>query len=208
MRTNFSETAPPVNSRFTRSFCLATLLFFTGVATARTQTVQWTTNYYAVTGSDFRAIRRSIENARPWPEPFDGDTRWTLTWKFNFHETAAGCALASFSTTTIITTTMPRWTPPPEVLPEVKERWTRYYTNLLAHETGHARFALAAAAEVRQRLGETPAQANCDQLKQVINERAEKVVDDYRAREKEYDRRTDHGRNTEGGPLRGPGPGR
>ncbi len=206
MRTNFSATAPPVNSRFTRSFCLATLLIFTGVATARTQTVQWTTNYYAVTGSDFRAIRRSIDTARPWSDPFDGDTRWTVTWRFNFTENAGGCALSGFSTTTKITTTMPRWTPPPDVLPETKERWTRYYTNLLAHETGHARLALAAAAEVRQRLGEASAQANCDQLKNVLNDQANRVVEDHRAREKEYDRRTDHGRNTEGSPRRGPGP--
>lgn len=200
MRTIFSETAPPVNSRFSRSLGLATLLIFTGVATARTQTVQWTTNFYAVTGSDFRAIRRSIDTARPWPDPFDGDTRWSVTWRFNSTENAGGCALSGVSTTVKITITMPRWTPPPEVLPEVKDRWTRYYTNLLAHETGHARLALAAAAEVRQRLGETPAQTNCDQLKRVTNERAEKVVDDYRAREKEYDRRTDHGRNSAGRP--------
>ena len=176
-------------------FHLTVVLVFSALACVRAQTVQWTTNFYNVTGADFRDLRRSIENARPWPEPFDGDTRWTVTWKFNFHETAAGCALASFSTTTKITTTMPRWTPPPDVRPETKERWTRYYTNLLAHETGHARLALAAAAEIRQRVGEAPAQASCDQLKRLLNERAEKVVADYRAREKDYDRRTDHGRN-------------
>ena len=184
------------------------LLWVFFAAYSGAQTVQWTTNFYPVTGADFRDIRRSMETTRPWPEPFDGDTRWTLTWKFNFHETAVGCTLASFSTTTIITTTLPRWTPPPDVRPETKERWTRYYTNLLAHETGHARLALAAAAEVRQRLGEASAQANCDQLRTLLNDRANRVVENYRAREKEYDRRTDHGRNSESGPPRGPGPGR
>ena len=186
-----------MNVRSLRTLVPALILAFAAVTTARAQIVQWTTNYYAVTGADFRAIRRSIESARPWSEAFDGDTRWTVTWKFNFHETAAGCALTGFSTTTKITTTMPRWTPPPEVRPETKERWTRYYTNLLAHETGHARLALAAAAAIRQRLGETPAQADSDRLKQVVNERAEKVVADHRAREKDYDRRTDHGRKAE-----------
>jgi len=200
MRTNFPEMASLVNSRFIPSLCLAIGLAFCAAFTARAQMVQWTTNYYSVTGTDFREIRRSIETARPWKDPFDGDTRWTVTWKFNFTENAAGCSGSSFSTTTKITTTMPRWTPPADVLPEMKELWTRYYTNLVAHETGHARLALAAAAEIRQRLGETAAQANCDQLKRVINERAEKVVADYRAREKEYDRRTDHGRNSAGRP--------
>ena len=95
---------------------------------------------------------------------------------------------------------MPRWTPPTDVAPETKERWTRYYTNLLQHETGHARIALAAAAEVRQRLGTVGTQPNCEALKAVMNQRAEKVVDDYRAREKEYDRRTNHGNNPTGTP--------
>lgn len=194
------KTRRPVNFPPLHWFHLTMVLAFCALASVRAQTVQWTTNFYNVTGADFRDLRRSIENARPWKEGFDGDTRWTVTWKFNFHETAIGCALASFSTTTKITTTMPRWTPPPDVPPETKERWTRYYTNLLAHETGHARLALAAAAEIRQRLGETPAQANCEQLKQLVNARAEKVVADYRAREKDYDRRTDHGRNSPGRP--------
>jgi predicted secreted Zn-dependent protease len=180
---------------------LPLLLLLLGVVAANlpAQSVQWTTNFYNVTGADFRDIRRSIERARPWPEAFDGDTRWTVNWKFNFQETPAGCALTSLSTATKITTTMPRWTPPPDVLPETKERWTRYYTNLLAHEAGHARLALAAAAEIRQQLPTMPAQPACDSLRQLINERAEKIVADHRAREKDYDRRTDHGRNVGGG---------
>jgi predicted secreted Zn-dependent protease len=198
MRTIFFQAGFAVNFQFISKLASALAFIFSFAIVAEAQTVQWTTNYYAVTGADFREIRRSMERARPWKEPFDGDTRWTITWRFNFTENAAGCALSSFSTTTQITTTMPRWTPPTNVMPEVKERWTRYYTNLLAHETGHARFALAAAAEIRKRIGETPAQASCDQLKHLINERAGKVMDDYRAREKEYDRRTDHGRNTDG----------
>ena len=200
MRTNFfSETASSVNFRLRfrprLGFSLTLLLALIAALRLHAQTVQWTTNYYAVTGADFREIRRSMETARPWPEAFDGDTRWTVTWKFSFQETAAGCALASLSTVTKITTTMPRWTPSPDVRPEMKERWTRYYTNLLAHETGHARLALAAAAEIRQRLPATPAPAGCDSFQQLLNERAEKIVADHRAREKDYDRRTDHGRN-------------
>ena len=197
MRTNFfPEPASPVNFR-----PLPLLLLLLGVVAAKlpAQSVQWTTNFYNVTGADFRDIRRSIERARPWPEAFDGDTRWTVNWKFNFQETPAGCALTSLSTVTKITTTMPSWTPPPDVLPDTKERWTRYYTNLLAHETGHARLALAAAAEIRQQLQTMPAQPACDSLRQLINERAEKIVADHRAREKDYDRRTDHGRNVGGG---------
>jgi predicted secreted Zn-dependent protease len=177
---------------------LAGLVF--GAASAPAQMVQWTTNYYSVTGANFREIRQSIAASRPWNDSFDGDTRWTISWNFTSSGSAAGCFAISVSTTTKITTTMPRWTPPTDVAPETKERWTRYYTNLLQHEIGHARIALAAAAEERQRLSALGTQPNCDALKGVINDRAGKVVDDYRAREKEYDRRTNHGNSPPGTP--------
>jgi predicted secreted Zn-dependent protease len=211
MRTNFFQSFPtePFRTVNFRPFARFLLLALLGTGlTAAAQTVQWTTNFYNVTGADFREIRRSIERARPWPEPFDGDTRWTVTWRFTFKDSPAGCTLAGLQTATTITTTMPRWTPPPDVLPEVKERWTRYYTNLLAHEAGHGRFALAAAAEIRQRTQTLSPAGDCDALKRQINQAAGQIIEAYRTREKEYDRRTDHGRNTGGGPPRGPGPGR
>ena len=155
--------------------------------------VVWTTNYYSVTGANFREIRQSIAASHPWQDGFDGDTRWGVDWKFSLTEAASGCSCTSFSTTTKIVTTLPRWTPPTNAFPEVKEQWTRYFTNLAQHEAGHARIGIAAAIEVGKSLSQTGAQPNCEELKRTINERAGKIVDDYRAREKEYDRRTAHG---------------
>jgi predicted secreted Zn-dependent protease len=156
--------------------------------------VAWTTNFYAVTGTNFREIRASMAKARPWNDPFDGDTRWEVTWKFTAVQSPGGCSCSSFSTAIAITTTLPRWTPPAGVLPQVKEQWTRYFTNLAQHETGHARLGLAAAAEIQRRIAAVGIQPGCAQLKQLINERANQAIADYRRREREYDERTDHGR--------------
>jgi predicted secreted Zn-dependent protease len=52
---------------------------------------------------------------------------------------------------------------------------------------------MASAVEISRQINTLGVQADCDRLKRMINEQAEKVVDDYRAREKEYDRRTEHG---------------
>jgi predicted secreted Zn-dependent protease len=155
--------------------------------------VVWTTNYYSVTGANFREIRQSIAASRPWQDGFDGDTRWNVDWKFTLAETANGCSCASFSTTTKIVTTLPRWQPPADLLPLVKEQWTGYFTNLAQHEAGHARIGIAAGVEVGKRISEAGVQPDCDRAKRALNERAEKVVNNYRAREKEYDRRTAHG---------------
>ena len=162
--------------------------------------VVWTTNFYSVTGASFREIRRSIAASRPFQDGFDGDTRWNVDWKFTLADTGNGCSCTSFSTTTKIVTTLPRWTPPTNVFPEVKEQWTRYFTNLAQHEAGHARIGIAAATEVGRSISQSGAHPACEQLKRTINERAARIVDDYRAREKEYDRRTAHGNKSPDSP--------
>jgi predicted secreted Zn-dependent protease len=174
------------------------LLFAVGVSAHAQNSVSISTNFYAASGSNFREIRRSIEQARPWKDNFDGDTRWEINWKYTTTQGPGGCTPSGFSTTTKIVVTLPRWTPPPDVLSEVKTQWTRYFTNLAQHEAGHARLGLAAAAEVQKQIAGVGTQADCAQLRQLINDRANAVVADYRRREVEYDKRTDHGRQPAG----------
>ena len=161
--------------------------------TARAQTVYWTTNFYSVTGANWREIRQSIAGARPWRDGFDGDTRWAIKWQFSTAQNPGGCYCTRFATTTTITTTLPRWTPPTNIFPQVKEQWTRYFTNLAQHEAGHARIGIAAAAEIQRQVAALGVHSDCQQLGAAVNEAADKVIHDYREREKEYDRRTQHG---------------
>lgn len=167
-----------------------------GAGAAQAQnTTTWTTNFYNVTGASFREIRESMARSRPWKDDFDGDTRWDIRWSFRYAARAGGCAVSSHSVTTKIVTTMPRWTPPTNVDPAVKEQWTRFYTSLWQHEAGHGSIGMVAAAEVNKKLAEVPAQPECEALARKVDEAANRVLSDYKAREKEYDRRTDHGRN-------------
>lgn len=182
-------------SSFSRlGFRLLVFLVLVNVAARAQSTVVWTTNFYAVTGANFREIREAIAKARPWRDSFDGDTRWDIRWTFTTAPSTSGCSCSNFRTSTKITTTLPRWTPPPDVLAPVKEQWTRYFTNLAEHEAGHARLGLAAAAEVQRQIARVGTQPDCAQVKQIVNERASQVVADFRRREREYDERTDHGR--------------
>ena len=178
------------------------LTWLAATVASHAQPVHWTTNFYSVTGSNFREIRQSIERSRPWKDSFDGDTRWTVGWNFNLTQTPAGCSFTSFRTTTTIVTTMPRWTPPPDIAPEVKGQWTRYFTNLLQHEVGHARIGMAAAAEVDKQIRQMTSTSDCETLRRAINERAERIVEEHRARDREYDRQTNHGRQTNDPPWR------
>jgi predicted secreted Zn-dependent protease len=179
--------------------CLVAAL---GCARAGAQSVTWTTNFYSVTGSNFREIRQSITESRPWKDSYDGDTKWRIQWSYQLNQTSGGCTCNSLITRTTITTTMPRWTPPADVLPEVKEQWTRYFTNLLQHEVGHARIGMAAATEIRRQIAQLAPADDCETLKKSIDEKARRIVDAHHAQDGIYDEQTNHGRPRDEPPFR------
>ena len=160
----------------------------------------WTTNFYAVTGANFREIRQSIDRSRPWKDSFDGVTHWNIEWRCQLNPSPDGCSGSGHATQTKIVTTLPRWTPPAGVAPEVKAQWTRFFVALAQHEAGHARIGRAAAAKVDATIRQVGAQPDCDAVQRLINERAERVLAEHRRQDEEYDRRTDHGRKPAGTP--------
>lgn len=184
--------------RFARSIWLALGALLAGVAGLRAAetgtSVQWITNYYAVTGATPREIRFSITQARPWKTRFtwDGFTDWKVTWRFETSREADGCRVANFRPVAVITTTLPRWTPPPGVAPEVRQAWQQYSVALVQHETVHARYAFAAVEEMNRKVPALPIMP-CDELAERINQLANQIMDDYRRREKDYDKRTNNG---------------
>lgn len=160
----------------------------------------WTTNFYTVTGASFREIRQSIDRSRPWKDPFDGITHWNVEWRCQLNPSPSGCSASGFTTQTKIVTTLPRWTPPIGVAPEVKAQWTRFFVALVQHETGHARIGRAASVKVDETIRQVGTQPDCEAVKREINERAERVLAEHRRQDVEYDRRTDHGRKPVGTP--------
>lgn len=160
--------------------------------------VTWTTNSYPVTGTNFRQIHESIAAARRGSDDFAGETRWSVEWSFRFNQGASHCSCTSVRTATKIVTTLPRWISAAHASQETRERWTKFFVALGQHEAGHAQIGIAAANEVGKIIAAVPPQSDCDQLTKRINESAERVLDEYRRREREYDRVTDHGRRPSG----------
>jgi predicted secreted Zn-dependent protease len=157
--------------------------------------LHWTTNYYSVTGATLAEIRLSLNQSRPWKNKFrtDGYTAWRIDWQFNVTTSAGGCRCSSFTTTTAITITLPRWTAPTNASQSVHQIWERYITALGRHEAGHAQIARSAADEIHKRVNALGEGSNCDGLKQTINDLADGLLVDFRRRDAEYDQRTNHG---------------
>ena len=158
-------------------------------------TLAVTTNFYQVYGITARQLRESIEQSRPWKDDAgrDADTRWKIEWSFRFKPTEQSCQLEAITTKTTITLTLPKWTATAQVPPALGQRWTNYLHALNKHEEGHKQFAHATAAEIRKRVKALKPEPTCDALSASINSTAENVVKEFRRKETDYDRTTDHG---------------
>ena len=122
------------------------------------------------------------------------------------HGIRGECRVASFSTKTTLTLTLPRWSAPTNADFATRSEWRRYITALAQHELGHAQFAQLAAAGVRKMLSEATAAADCGPLKKRLNADCNTVVENFKKRDQEYDARTRHG-ETQGAALIVPKPG-
>ena len=182
------------------------LLLVLGPSSAVAQsTVVRKTNYYAMTGSSLRHIQDSLRQTRPWKDNSGRDavTEWYVQWHANY-TTANGsaCQCVSFTTTTTITFTLPRWVPPTNTPPEVRAAWAKYISALELHEAGHADLAISAAAEMHKRINEIGSDLDCITLRARVQSECKAVLDSHRAQERDYDRRTRHGA-TQGATFRG-----
>ena len=159
------------------------------------QQVSCKTNYYAVTGSDVRELHQSFRNARPWRDTsgHDGFTVWTINWQFSTSYYGALCRLTTFTTTTAINITLPRWIMPTNASDSLKTEWARYIQALGQHEYGHAQLALAAAAEMQKGVKQVAEDASCDTLKQRLGSVCDGILQKYKQMDDAYDQRTEHG---------------
>ena len=157
--------------------------------------VQWTTNYYRVGGDMLPEIHQSLREGRPWKgkSAQDGLTDWRVEWRFELRRSENGCQIHQFTTTTTIVITLPRWTASTNAAPGVRQKWARYIAALNQHEAGHAKIGLAVAAELRKQVEKIREEQSCETLKETLNALGWRVVDDFKTKDKDYDRTTQHG---------------
>jgi predicted secreted Zn-dependent protease len=197
-----------ISGRLLSLFLTIVLVASAACASDAQNTLLWSTNYYPVSGTDTDELRASMHRSKPWKEESDmallvGLTTWHIEWRFKVTPTPNGCRCSSFTTRTAITNTLPRWLPPTNAPPQLKTVWTRFATALGQHEDGHSRLALAAVAEMHKQVKALGENSDCDALKRSINEVAQRTLAEFRKRDLEYDRTTNHG-VTQGASLSNP----
>jgi predicted secreted Zn-dependent protease len=176
-------------------WCVVSVLSL-GTSMARAQSgASWSTNHYAVVGETVKEIQRSIDRARPWKREHShaAFTDWSIRTRFAVVAFEGGYRCSGFTTQTSIRITMPQWRESEAATEEVQSEWKRFHEALLQHEAGHGQIALAAAAEMHRQVAAIGVEPDQTALKQRVEQLVEQVTSEYRRRETEYDRLTEHG---------------
>ena len=129
----------------------------------------------------------SMHRQRP-PEGY-GVTRSFFSWTTRWEPVAGVCRVTQSRVTLRTEVRLPRWEPGPDAPPELVSQWRTFVENLRSHEHGHLELAVAALREVERELRrvQTP---SCMSVQGAGNQAAQRVVSEYRARQRAYDERT------------------
>ncbi len=152
-------------------------------------------SYYDVFGSSAPELRVSLnrQRSRVVPGEHDGHTRWQVRWRYSFAGSGFNCRLSDYTTNLSTEIFLPRWVKPSDPPANLAGQWSVYLEALRAHEDGHVEIARDAEAAVRASFSNVRPQTSCSELQRQLESRALQVIEEFRAREREYDQLTGHG---------------
>ena len=188
---------------FCRHQCLAVLLITLVPALAAGKD-SFRIEYFAIRGATAQELRADLKRVGPVGETGirgDAYTEYRIAWKFSMNFKDGSCRARDADVDLDVTMLLPRWEQPPEVPPELVQTWNRFSAVLREHEDGHHHIAVAAAKEVRRRLGKRTRAASCEALKVKLDDTVKTVLGEYRKKQADFDADTDFGRKQTTGIL-------
>jgi predicted secreted Zn-dependent protease len=153
--------------------------------------------YYDIAGDSTTELRESLNRQRPvGPDGVrhDAVTLWYARWQYRTATSGRGCAVASFEVSLDIVTTLPRWTNEATAPSSLIARWRNYNAALLLHEDGHKAIAKETADAIRAAGTNVQSSSSCAELAGAIDKVANDVLKQYREKQRQYDKDTQHGR--------------
>jgi len=127
------------------------------------------------------------------PGGLTANTSWHLAYQYSSRSGSGGtCAVGTVTTQLALKVRMPRWTPKADDSTAVAARWSRYISALQVHESGHLQIGRDFESGFKRAALATTA-ANCGELNSALRTLFDSMLDQARARERDYDARTGHG---------------
>ena len=160
--------------------------------------------YFTIRGSTASDLRADLKRLGPVGETGirgDAYTEYRIAWKFSMNFKDGSCRARDAGVDLDVRMLLPRWEQSPEVPSELVQTWDRFSAVLREHEDGHHRIAVAAAKEVRRKLGKRTRAASCEALKVKLDDTVNTVLREYRKKQADFDADTDFGRKQTSGML-------
>jgi predicted secreted Zn-dependent protease len=157
-----------------------------------TSNLIWKT--YDVTGLNYAALITSMGTHGPKVDgkSFHGLAKWHVKYNFTTKQAGRQCRFSSVDFTIDGEVLMPRWLDEVKAPADLRQRWTAYYAALKTHEEGHIQNGRELALLVRERfLG--MGDMDCDQSQNIAQTEFNRIYNNIKDRDKDYDRRTQHG---------------
>lgn len=132
---------------------------------------------------------------------FHGGTEWTLVPDFRWKVIGNLCKIKDVRVRLDGVYTLPKLESELSVSKELKDRFDRYYSALLAHEKGHQDLWLSAGNEIETLLNNFEPFFSCKELAKQAQIRVSKIIQKYQQKNRDYDKSTGHGK-TQGAAIK------
>jgi predicted secreted Zn-dependent protease len=154
--------------------------------------VRWTT--YNVDGKDYSSLIRSLAVNGPKAnnKSFHGLAKWRVSYKYETKWAGKKCKFSNITLDIDGEILMPLWRDEANAPQDLRERWSRYFAALKAHEEGHIQHGKELAQRVREKflgIGDF----ECADAATLAQKEYEGIYNNLKNRDQEYDQRTQHG---------------
>lgn len=184
--------------RFNRSVFYLTLILsgFIFNSAALAQAVESVENrYYEISPRSPYEIKQQLMRQSPvraGSGSYNGHTDWYINWRFQAARGPYGCRATEIRTSVHVVHILPA------LSAHVTDQQTidvfnKFNAALTTHEKNHGNNGLLAAREIDKAINEILPQRDCQMLTRMINNIGNSLVQEYAAKDNEYDRTTNNG---------------
>ena len=151
---------------------------------------------YRIEGSTPQQLREAMNENGPkeHEQTYDAYTSWIVRWNYEYQKDESQCRISALKIAADITYHLPEWAGYYEADQAFKDRWDNYIAHLITHEHGHAEHGKNAAVEIEGALSALPPAESCEDIAQIVDNKANKIIAKYNEQDIQYDAETEHGK--------------
>lgn len=128
---------------------------------------------------------------RKYGKKLYGDTKWKINSSYEYK---GKCRVTKVFVDLSITSILPRLSPKKSVKFSVKSPFKKLKNKLISYQKKHEQFAMKAAKEIEKKFLSYGSPTDCDKQRKNMRIDGTRIINKYKNKSKEYDKKTDFGR--------------